>query len=119
MIQKKIHYQYTNTRGGFTVVELIVAMSLFIIVVSIATGIFIRALRTQRAIVDLLVVNDNATLVLEQITREVRLGTSFSTPSPTRLDFTNASGFPVSYNLNGITETLERSTGGGSFEPIT
>ena len=68
-----------NSKKGFTLIELLVAMSLFVIFTAIASGGFIRALRTQRAIVALMAVNDNTSLVLEQISREMRTGYNFCT----------------------------------------
>jgi prepilin-type N-terminal cleavage/methylation domain-containing protein len=64
---------------GFTLIELLVAMSLFVVFIAIASGGFIRALRTQRAIVALMAVNDNTSLVLEQMSREMRTGYNFCT----------------------------------------
>jgi len=60
-------------------IELLVAMSLFAIFVAISSGGFIRALRTQRAITALISVNDNTSLVLEQMSREMRTGYNFCT----------------------------------------
>ena len=62
---------------AFTLVELLVAMSLFLILIGIATSGFIRVLRTQRAIVELMTINDNAVLTLEQMAREIRTGYHF------------------------------------------
>jgi prepilin-type N-terminal cleavage/methylation domain-containing protein len=64
---------------GFTLIELLIAMSLFVVFISIASGGFVRALRTQRAIVALMAVNDNASLALEQMSREIRTGYNFCT----------------------------------------
>lgn len=92
------HESYIMNRGGFTIIELMVAMSLFVIVVGIASGVFIRSLRTQRALVSLMAANDNASQTLEQMTREIRTGTAFSA-NGSRLSFTNAEDKPVSYDL--------------------
>ena len=56
-------------RNGFTLPELLVAMGLFLIVISIVAGAFVNSLRTQRATVELIAVNDNISLLLEQIAR--------------------------------------------------
>jgi prepilin-type N-terminal cleavage/methylation domain-containing protein len=93
---------------GFTLVELLVAMSLFVILVGIAVGGFIRILRTQRAVVDLLSTNANASLTLEQMAREIRTGYHFSKPSDSELEFVNAQNIVVFYRLNG--EAIERGT---------
>ena len=83
---------------GFTLIELMVAMSLFVIVIGIASGTFIRSLRTQRQVVGLMAANDNASFTLEQMTREIRTGTAFSS-SGSRLSFTDDEGATVEYAL--------------------
>ncbi|MDP3052943.1 MAG: prepilin-type N-terminal cleavage/methylation domain-containing protein [bacterium] len=103
---------------GFTIVELLVAMSLFTIFIVIASGSFVRALRTQRAIVSLIAANDNASLSIEQIAREIRTGTGFSL-SANDLNFINAYNINVTYRLNTQTNAIERGEEGTNFKPIT
>jgi four helix bundle protein len=107
-----------NSKNGFTMVELLVAMSLFIIFVVISSGSFIRALRIQRAIVALIAANDNASLSIEQMAREIRTGTDFSSAN-SNLTFTNAKSIQVTYQLNSETMTIERGEDGSNFKPIT
>lgn len=106
-----------KNKRGFTMVELLVAMTLFIVFIVIASGSFIRALRTQRTIVALIAANDNASLGLEQMAREIRTGASFSTTNGNDLDFINAYNIEVTYRLNN--DTIERGEGGTNFQPIT
>jgi len=93
---------------GFTLVELLVAMTLFIVLIGIATGGFIRVLRTQRAIPELMAVNDNAVLTLEQMAREIRTSYNFNKISETELQFVNSHNLVVFYRLNE--GTIERGT---------
>jgi len=88
-----------SSGAGFTMIELLVAMSLFVIVISIASGIFVYSLRTQKALVDLLAINDNASLVIEQMAREIRVGNTFS-GGGAALNFINALGEAVTYSLS-------------------
>lgn len=104
-------------RKGFTLVELLVAIALFSIAISIAVGGFVRALRTQRQLVALISANSNASLAIEQMAREIRTGTNFSCPncgtSHDALSFKNASGENVTYALSdGNNGVLTRSVGG-------
>jgi len=85
---------------GFTIIELMVAMSLFVIVVGVASGVFVRSLRTQRSLVALMAANDNASQALEQMTREIRTSTAFKI-SGSRLSFTNATDDFVTYDIVG------------------
>jgi len=106
-----------SNQKGFTLIELLVAMTLFVVFISIASGVFVRVLRSQRIIASLITVNDNASLTIEQMAREIRVGTHFSAPMPTRLDFINARNQSVSYRLNS--ESLERKSDTEEFQPIT
>ncbi len=85
-----------KTSSGFTIIELIVAMSLFVIVIGIASGTFIRSLRTQRQTVALMAANNNASFTLEQMVREIRTGSAFSSGG-SRLSFTNYEDEMVEY----------------------
>lgn len=62
---------------AFTLVELLIAVGLFIAVISIASVAFIQGLRIQRSTAALMEVNDNVSLVLEQMSREIRTGYRF------------------------------------------
>ncbi len=92
-------------RTGFTIVELLVAIGLFGVIVSIAMGGFVRALRTQRQIVALITANSNMSLVIEQISREMRTGNSFcASACPIgELNFTNSRGERIFYGIKTIT----------------
>ncbi len=93
-----------SSKNGFTLVELLVAMSLFVVVVALASGIFIQALRTQRATVALIAANNNASLAIEQMMREIRTGKNFTVEGVNSgegqsLDFQNARQEAVNYSL--------------------
>ena len=108
--------------SGFTVVELLVAMSLFSIVISIVSGVFIRSMRTQRTITAFIAANSNASLAIEQIAREIRTGTDFCIGEnipcgSSELKFTNANGEAVRYSLTG--QAIAKKVGDGSDIPIT
>lgn len=98
-----------NSKNGFTIVELLVAVTLFTVVVSIATGTFIQSLRTQRATVALIAANSNAGLAIEQMSREIRTGKGFSL-SGGELNFTNAKEQLIIYRLRN--EAIERVING-------
>lgn len=107
-------------RSGFTLVELLVSIAIFSIVVSIAVGGFTRALRTERQVAALISANSNASLVIEQIAREVRTGRDFvcSGPPCTELAFTNARNESVVYRLSG--GAVEKQAGNNqSFASVT
>jgi len=102
---------------AFTMVEMIVALGLFIVVLTIATGSLIKGLRMQKEIGNLVSVNSNISQTLEQMGREIRTGRDFSSPSPSSLKFINAYHKAVTYQLNG--KFIERKEDDEKFSPIT
>jgi prepilin-type N-terminal cleavage/methylation domain-containing protein len=117
-------FKKTSKREGFTLVELLVAITLFSIAISIAVGGFVRALRTQRELISHIAANSNASLALEQMAREIRTGNTFSyvgCGTAARIcdgiTFTNANDEVVTYDLSSD-GALSRTVGGRS-EKIT
>ena len=115
-----------SKKEGFTVVELIVAMGLFVILLGIVSGSFINALRTQRRIVALVAANDNANISLEQMAREIRTGVSGTfdlvpLSVNTDLQFTNAKGEMITYRKNdkGIEREVKAGSGDSVKQTIT
>ncbi len=120
-------------RSGFTLVELIVAMSVFIIAITIAVGAFVRALRTQRIVNHMLSVNSNASLAIEQIAREIRTGYNFGLNNVAlgnciggqeeELEFTNSRANSVFYREEGDAvarmECVGSDCSGKTFQPLT
>lgn len=93
---------------GFTLIESLVAVGLFGLIISVAVGGFVKALRTQSQVTALLAANGNASLAIEQIAREIRTGYNFKKcASPNLqfgfcedLEFTNSSGRAVVYEVD-------------------
>jgi len=93
---------------GFTVIELLISMSLFLVLVGIATGGFLTALRSQRAITSLIEANDSVSLTMEQMTREIRNSRDFGiSDSNSRLTFINQYGQSINYFFDG--NAIERN----------
>lgn len=63
--------------GGYTIVELLVGVGLFLTATSVIVGIFIQGIRSQKLLNSLLEVQSNSSLIVEQIMREIRLGFYF------------------------------------------
>lgn len=113
-----------KSKNGYTLIELLVAMGLFLIVLSIVSGLFIKSMNNQRAAVNLLEVNDSVSFSIEQMAREIRTGYYFCTKDYTitfppypgypdcgllgdnELQFVNAFNQVVWYRLNN--EAIER-----------
>lgn len=117
-------------RRGFTLLELLVALGLFSIIVTIALGGFSSALRTQRQSAALISANNNVGSVFEQMTRELRNGSGYTylpnvSPSNSGIAFLDQSGNPVQYYLsdavtaNGISHNAIARNEGGNPQTIT
>ncbi len=93
---------YRNPRNtGFTVVELIVAMGLFMTIIVVAVGAYIQVIKTQGIVTDVMAANDNASLVMEQMAREIRTGKKFIASNNSELTFLNDTKNCVLYKFIG------------------
>ena len=127
---KKIRALFKRNEG-VSLMELMVAVSVFIIVISVAVGSFVQSMRTQRIALALISANDSINLSIEQMAREIRTGYLFCTatvPIATttpgfncdalaldasgdhEFQFANADGIIVRYRLNSATFALEKGT---------
>jgi prepilin-type N-terminal cleavage/methylation domain-containing protein len=133
-------------RAGFTLIELTVSIALFSVLVSIAAGGFVRALRSERQISAMMSTESNVSIALEEMTREMRTGylfchnadvtqsidsvcgcTSNNALPPTLtcsgMAFYNANGEQVEYFLGngapGSTSTILYRSDNGATAPIT
>ncbi|MEX2054036.1 MAG: type II secretion system protein [Candidatus Colwellbacteria bacterium] len=117
---------------GFTLIELLVSMTIFLVIMSLSSGIFLQSLRSQRAVVGITEAMNNVTLTIEQIAREVRTGFAFEgTGELSELRFRNGYGNYVRYRMvadqeanESVISRCESPTSVGcddvdDFEPIT
>lgn len=73
-IPRKGFTQHHRTGAGFTLVEMLVAVSIFSVVVIASTDIFIRTQRAQRQAAALEKVQDTTRFLLTRIAQELRTG---------------------------------------------
>ena len=106
-----------NKENGFTMIELIVAIGIFSLIVSMVSGIFVLSILIQRRIIALRNAQDNIRFTIDSISREVRTGKDFSSVSSS-LSFTNAKGEAVIYRLNN-NEVEKSSDGGVTYSAVT
>ena len=71
----KVKGQRSNVSGGFTLMEMVVAVALFLIAVTICIGIFMSALKANGKIIAMQDVENEVRYIIEVISKEVRLGT--------------------------------------------
>lgn len=127
----------TEKKRAFTLVELLIAMGVFVVALSIATGGFLSVVRAQRAASSLMAVSDSMSVTLERMMREMRTSYNFCNSQaalfqsddcrfvpPGGVQFVNANNIVVRYILNNDTNAIERCIGaeaGGAFScsPVT
>lgn len=86
---------------GFTIIELLVSMGIFLVLMSIVSSGFISSLRTQKELTGLISINDSANLTLEQMMREFRTGYHFNKTFENEIEFVSAENKIVSYKFAG------------------
>lgn len=102
-----------KSNQGFTLIELIVSFSIFIVLITLTTATFAQTLRTQRVVGDLSVAMNEVTFTTEQMAREMRTGTNFSVAGEETIQFTNSNNEVVSYKkvTNGVNRGIGRCVG--------
>lgn len=81
-------------KNGYTLIELLVSISVFAIVVTMVSGAFTITLKGQNKTATVQNVADNIRYAMEVIAKEVRMGDSFPPPG-THSDFTFTSNMPA------------------------
>lgn len=116
---------------AFTLVELLVAVSLFLVAITITVGVFVRSLKTQRVANSIMSVNSSASLAIEQMAREIRQGVFFTVSGNSslcsgeqfdQLEFQRYKGggfIPIVYRLNRASGRIERTEGNGAPSALT
>ncbi|MDP3902270.1 MAG: type II secretion system protein [bacterium] len=91
-----------NPNAGFTLIELIVALGLFAVVMTISMGAFLNISDIQKKSESLRNVSDNMSFTIEMMTRDIREGRDYiCSPSPCDdLTFIDAEDDTVTYKLN-------------------
>lgn len=88
---------------GFTLLEILVAISLLSLVITITVGIFVAGSKSQRKIIELSVVQREGGYLMETISRELRMATSINADQEDNQDsnitFTNYEGASITYDL--------------------
>lgn len=97
---EKIRSLCKEFERGFTIIELLVAIGLFSIILTIAVGGAVGALKTQRQVIGLISANSNLSLAMEQMAREIRTGYNLSVDSGGGLVFKNIKGDTTCYYLS-------------------
>jgi len=100
-------------------VELIVAVGLFALIMTLASGAYLMMIGLNRQVQGIATGINNLSFALETMTRDIRTGTNYNCgglgncPSGANsFSFTNANGSAVTYNLSGT--TLQKTVSGAA-----
>lgn len=96
-----------NRKKGFTLIELIVAIAIFIVVISVVLSLFVTGLKGYRKVIAIQNVQDNARHLLEFISKEIRMS-EINSATSTTLNITRPNGENVIYFFT--TETVDGKT---------
>src|SRR3989344_7127211 len=119
-------------KKGFTLVEIMVAVTIFVIVMTISTGALLSIFHADRKSQSLRVAMQNLNQALETMSREIRFGTKYQcgtswptgNPTPTNCSSTGISFFDsdgvkkIQYKLVGST-IIKRTSDTNTEIPVT
>jgi type II secretory pathway pseudopilin PulG len=69
-----------KNNDGFTLIEMVVAMTLFVAVIVTVMSIFLRSVQTERGVAGQSATIANVSLAVEEIAREMRTASNFEVP---------------------------------------
>ena len=88
---------------GYTLIELVVAIGLFALVMTLASGGYLMMIATNRQAEALSTGINNLSFAIESMTRDIRTGSGYCATgcSSTSFSFTDAGGSKVTYGFSG------------------
>lgn len=102
--------------SGFTLLEMILAVGVFIVVTTIAMSGLLNLSDVNKDSINFSNLSDNIRFALEMMAKEIRTGTDYSL-SGNVLTFQNARGDTIIYKSEG--NQIKRSLNGGAFSSLT
>ena len=106
---------------GFSLIEMLVATSIFMIIMIVVSGIYIRVLDLQRRAQGAARVQENILFVVETLSREIRVSQIVTADDAS----CTTSSIELSHPVNGTVEyqlaggIIQRKQGIGAFEDLT
>jgi prepilin-type N-terminal cleavage/methylation domain-containing protein len=106
-----------KNQGGYTLIELVVAVGLFALVMLLVSGAYLMMINVNQQTQNISTGIDNFSFALDAMTHDIRVGSGYTCPTGTSdctvdassgsFALKNESGIPVSYTLSGsaITKT--------------
>lgn len=102
----------TNNKSGFTIIEIMIATALFVVIMILGIGVLLNVSKNHKSTQIMRSAMDSMSFVMEDMTRNIRLGSTFycgdysdvvalgaTLSCPVYGTFPDASGLPESLNL--------------------
>lgn len=101
----------SKLKNGFTLIELIVALGVFMVVMTITLSAFLNIIDIQKKTEAFRKVNDNLNFAMEAMIREIREGRKYcsSACAGGTFSFTNKDGDAVKYELDETGKYIKRT----------
>ncbi|MDO8565246.1 MAG: prepilin-type N-terminal cleavage/methylation domain-containing protein [bacterium] len=121
-------YNFQKIRG-FTLMELLIAISVFAVIMTLSMGSIVGVFDANRKSRSLKTVMNNLNLAVESMSKEMRFGENYhcgsgtitvpqNCPSgDTLMSFLSSEGEQITYRLSGA--SIEKEVNGGGFVPVT
>ena len=110
-------------KGGFSLIELVVALGVFSVISMALIGLFVSSLRDERKALNMQLVQDNARLVMETMVRELRDGSNVAfNNSSQNVSFNDKNGMPITYSVgacsspNAANNCIKRTASGSTID---
>lgn len=94
----------SQVQKGFSLVEMLVAIAIFMIVVTTTLGAFLKMVDINKKVQSVRNAMDNANLAMETMMRNIRLGYDY-TGGGSSITFISQNGETITYNLTQIAGT--------------
>lgn len=104
-------------KQGFTLIEMIVAVGVFAVAITISLATYLNITDIQKKAGAIRAINDNLNFSLEIMMRDIRGSYNYQSDG-TSLSITNFAGHTITYNLS-TNKRLQRSVDGGTPIPLT
>lgn len=123
---RSVMYRTRESDKGFTLVELIVAVGLFTLVMTLASGAYLLMIGINRQAQSIAVGINDLSFVIETMTYNIRTGTTYNCGGvgdcPNGLSsfsFINAKGDSVTYSYNSSNSSIEETINSGAPTTLT
>jgi len=128
-------FTINKMKKGFTLIELMVSISIFVVVMTISMGSIVGVFDANRKSRSLKTVLNNLNIAVESMSKEMRFGTNYHCEGPATapnaplttpqnctfggdlLSFLSSDDVQITYKING--STIEKQVGAGEFIALT